>query len=159
MNNDVKSVLDICVQTPTMTKEVLQAAIKDFLHGKTEKKGKISFGELFKQNNGKLESIEITEKNIADFRSVAAKYDVDFALKRDKSVNLPVYHVFFGTRNTDNFKRAFTEYANGVKQQLDKPKEATITLQQMHDNQQVVNEINKSLKKDKVREKQKEESL
>lgn len=161
MNQDTKKVIDICIQAPAVTKEVLQAALRDFLHNKTEKKGNIKFGELYQRSGGKLESIEVTENNIRDFLGTAAKFDIDFSLKRDKSTQPPTYHVFFATRNTDNFKRAFTEYAVGVQQKINQPKEATITMQQVHDNQKVVDEINQSLKKDKVLEKQKnkQESL
>ena len=155
MNQDTKKVVDLCIQAPAVTKEILQAALRDLLHNKTVKKGNIKFGELYQRSGGKLESIEVSENNIKDFLGTAAKFDIDFSLKRDKSTEPPTYHVFFATNNTENFKRAFTEYAVGVQQKITQPKEATITIQQVKDNQEIANEINQTLKKEKVREKQK----
>ena len=36
-----------------------------------------------------LDSIEVSDRNIGDFLNTARKYDVDFALKRDKSTSPP----------------------------------------------------------------------
>ena len=47
MDKESKAVIDLCIQAPTVTKDVLKAALKDFLNNKTEKKGKIGFGNLF----------------------------------------------------------------------------------------------------------------
>ena len=55
----------------------------------------MTFKQLENKCKSKLESIEVTENNIGDFLSTARKYDLDFALKRDKSTTPPTYHVFF----------------------------------------------------------------
>ena len=74
------------------------------------KKGRMTYRQLQKQSVSKLDSIEVSDSNIGDFLETARKYDIDYALKRDKSTEPPTYHVFFSAANTESFKRAFTEY-------------------------------------------------
>lgn len=106
-----KKTIDITVQTAKMTAETLQEALAEFVSGEAKKVGNVSLGQLEKKG-GKLESIEITDTNIRDFKSIAAKYDIDYALKRDRSTDPTTYHVYFQTANAENFKRAFSEYVN-----------------------------------------------
>ena len=42
-----------------------------------------------------VSSIEVTDGNIKSFEWVARKYNVDFAVKKDKTTNPPKYVVFF----------------------------------------------------------------
>ena len=110
-----RKTLDVCFYAAKLTEEIFKNALQDFIHGKNvEKKGKKSLSNIYKSAHGKLESIEISEKNIKSFEKTAAKYDINFAVKCDKSVDPAVYHVFFDTSKTKNFKKAFTEYVNGV---------------------------------------------
>lgn len=111
--NGTKKTIDLSVKAQQMTAEVLRTVIREFLKGNSEKKGRISYRQLQKQSISKLESIEISEKNTGDFLKTARKYDVDFALKKDKNSEPPTYHIFFSADKTDNIKRAFTEYARG----------------------------------------------
>ena len=70
----------------------------------------------------------------------------------------PCGDVFFGTRDTNNFKRAFTEYAVGIQNKV-QPEQANITVQQLNEAVPIADEANRQLNKDKVREKAKHESL
>ena len=106
-----KKTIDISVKVEKMTADVLKAALQEFMSGKAEKKGRMTYKQLQDKSPSKLDSIEVTERNIGDFLSTARKYDIDFALKRDKSTEPPTYHVFFSAAKTEDFKRAFTEYA------------------------------------------------
>lgn len=152
---DFEKVIDVCVKAPKITEEVLKTALRDLMSGKKQKRGKITFGELAKRSTGKLESIEITDNNIKSFLSVARKYDVDFALKRDRSTDPPTYHVFFATNNTENFKRAFTEYAAVVKQNS-----AVYTLprKQIRENAKRLSREQNVKSKEKLREKTKSQN-
>jgi cation transport regulator ChaB len=105
-----RKTIDLSIKTEKMTAEVLQIAMQDFLSGKAEKKGQMSYRQLLKKSSSKLDNIEISDSNIGDFLTTARKYDVDFALKKDKSTEPPTYHVFFSAAKTDDFKKAFTEY-------------------------------------------------
>lgn len=158
MDKEIKGVIDICVQAPKITGEVLKAALKDFLLNRTEKKGSISFNQLTRKAGGKLESIEVTDNNIRDFLSVAAKYNVDFSLKRDSSTKPPMYHVFFATDKADNFQRAFAEYAGIVQDKVQKPQTVTVSREQMHRNAVKVTKNYKDKKRQKERSRQKEQT-
>ena len=74
--------------------------------------------QLIWQNQG-VSNIEITDSNIKSFERVARKYGVDFALKKDKSGDIPKYLVFFKARDADALTAAFREYtAKEVKRAL-----------------------------------------
>lgn len=113
-----KKTIDISVKTERITSDILKSAMQEFLNGKTEKKGKMSFSQLENKSGGKLDSIEVNNSNIGDFLNTARKYDVDFALKKDKSTNPPTYHVFFSAGRSDNFQKAFSEYADKVQNKI-----------------------------------------
>ena len=111
-DENVRKVIDLTVKTEHLTEDVLKNCMQEFLSHTSEKKGKMSVGELArKSNGGKLESIKVSDKNIRSFLETAKKYDVDYALKRDSSTQPTTYHVFFSSSKTENIKRAFTEYA------------------------------------------------
>ena len=108
--NDTKKTIDISVKAEKMTSEVLKAALQEFMSGKAEKKGRMTYKQLQDKSPSKLDSIEVSDGNIKDFLDTARKYDIDYALKRDTSTQPPTYHVFFSAAKTEDFKRAFTEY-------------------------------------------------
>lgn len=58
-----------------------------------------------------MSNIEVTESNIKGFDRVARKYGVDYAIKKDKSGEIPKYLVFFKARDADALTAAFTEYS------------------------------------------------
>jgi hypothetical protein len=84
-------------------------------------KGKQSIKQLVKQGQG-VTNIEISDKNIKDFESIARKYGVDFALKKDATENPPKWLVFFKGRDTDAITAAFKEYsAKQLSKSIEKP--------------------------------------
>ena len=74
-------------------------------------RGKQTLKQLANQNAG-LANIEITDQNIRSFTSVAKKYHIDFALKKDKTTDHPRYLVFFKSRDADAMTAAFHEFTN-----------------------------------------------
>ena len=72
--------------------------------------GKQTVGQLMEQNTG-LTNIEITDQNIKSFERIARKYNIDFALKKDKTASPPRYLVFFKARDVDVMTAAFKEYS------------------------------------------------
>ena len=100
-----------------ISEQTLEKAIQKFLdaqkQGKLPKihRGKQTLKQLAGQNAG-LASIEITDKNIRSFSSVAKKYHVDFALKQDKMADQPRYLVFFKSRDADAMTAAFREFTD-----------------------------------------------
>ena len=86
-----------------------------------------------KQNQG-LTNIEITDSNIKSFEKTANKYNIDFALMKEKDSQPPKYVVFFKARDVDVMTAAFKEYTTkelnkskkpSVKKKLEKAKQKT----------------------------------
>lgn len=105
-----------------LTADVLKKLIKMYLDNQKQKSnqpkhGKQTVKELVGQNAG-VSNIEITDSNIKSFERVAKKYNVDFAVKKDKTMEPPKYLVFFKGRDADVLTQAFKEFvkANEKKQ-------------------------------------------
>ena len=105
-----------------LTADVLKKAMKMYLdhrkQGKQASHGKMSVKDLVGQGMG-ASSIEVTDNNIKSFERVARKYNVDFAVKKDKTVAPPKYMVFFKGKDADVIAQAFKEFVkvNEKKQQ------------------------------------------
>lgn len=122
----------LAVSTSKMTANVLKQAISKYLAHCKEKKmekaragpvkpcGKQSVKQLVGQNQG-VTNIEITDKNIKDFERIARKYGVDFALKKDKTGEIPKYLVFFKARDADALTQAFKEYTAKTDRKKERP--------------------------------------
>ena len=154
MSNDfekgLRKTIDLSVRSKDFTADVLKSAMNDFLSGKSVKKGRVSMKKLT-EHSGRLENVEI--KDIEDFLSVAKKYDIDYVVKKEP--NSDTYHVFFQAGKTEDFNRAFGEFASVKKGELTGNR-AEITRQQIKDMAKQV--ANEPKKKEKVREKSKEMS-
>ena len=83
-------------------------------------KGKQTVKQLVRQGQG-VSNIEITNKNIKSFESVARKYGVDFAVKKDKTETPPKWLVFFKGKDADALTAAFKEFTAKVAKQKSKP--------------------------------------
>jgi hypothetical protein len=122
----------LAISTTRMTANVLKSAISKYLAYRKEKKvekaragpvkpcGKQTVKQLVGQNEG-VANIEITDKNIRDFDRVARKYGVDYALKKDKSGEIPKYLVFFKARDGDALTAAFKEYTAKTERKKERP--------------------------------------
>ncbi len=86
------------------------------------KHGKQTMKELMDQNAG-VSNIEITNNNIGSFERVARKYHIDFALKKDKTMDPPRYLVFFKGRDADVMTAAFKEYSQKEMRHMQREKE------------------------------------
>ena len=144
-----KKTIDISIKAEKMTADVLKSALQEFMSGKAEKKGRMTYKQLQEKSPSKLDSIEVSDRNIGDFLKTARKYDVDFALKRDKSTSPPTYHVFFSAAKTEDFKRAFSEYVGKGQGK----KRGEFTREQM---QQQAQKVASRPRKQKQREKSRE---
>ena len=133
MQEEVESrTVTLAISTTRMTANVLKSAISKYLAYRKEKKvekaragpvkpcGKQTVKQLVGQNEG-VANIEITDKNIRDFDRVARKYGVDYALKKDKSGELPKYLVFFKARDGDALTAAFKEYTAKTERKKERP--------------------------------------
>lgn len=118
----------LAVSTSKMTANVLKSAISKYLayrkdkakNGPVKPCGKQSVKKLVQQDKG-VTNIEITDKNIKDFERIARKYGVDFALKKDKTGEIPKYLVFFKARDADALTAAFKEYTAKTDRKKERP--------------------------------------
>ena len=118
----------LAISTTRMTANVLKSAIAKYLAYRKEKAregpvkpcGKQSVKQLTGQNQG-VSNIEITDRNIKDFERIARKYGVDFALKKDKTGEVPKYLVFFKARDADALTAAFKEYTAKTDRKKERP--------------------------------------
>ena len=118
----------LAISTTRMTANVLKTAISKYLAYRKEKAkqgpvkpcGKQSVKQLVGQDQG-VANIEITDKNIKDFERIARKYGVDFALKKDKTGEIPKCLVFFKARDGDALTQAFKEYTAKSDRKKERP--------------------------------------
>lgn len=94
-----------CIRATKITADLLKKVLVAYLRHQKQKsvekkaqknqpkQGKVTVKELAKQNAGMV-NIEITNKNIKSFERYARKYGINYALKKDKSKDPPVYLVF-----------------------------------------------------------------
>jgi hypothetical protein len=139
----------LAMRTTKLTANVLQNAIKAYLQHQKQKQpthGKMSVKKLVGQGGG-AKSIEITDDNIKSFERVARKYNVDFAVKRDKTVDPPRYLVFFKGKDADVITQAFKEFVN-----VNEKKQQRVSIRQKLKNFQ------KNIMQDKNRERTREKN-
>ena len=121
-----------------LTASMLKYAMEQYLKQQRNPRaphGKQSVKSLVRQGAG-VQNIEITDKNIRSFQSVARKYGVDYALKKDTSSQPPRYLVFFKARDTDALTAAFREFSG---KQLKRNKKPSILVQFKKFQEQIVN--------------------
>lgn len=133
MQEEIESkTVTLAITTTKLTARVLKEAMSKYLAYKKQKRhdkklagpvkptGKQTVKQLIGQNQG-VSNIEVTDSNIKSFERVARKYGVDYAIKKDRSGEVPKYLVFFKARDTDALTAAFTEFTAKQVQQKDKP--------------------------------------
>ena len=76
----------------------------------TPVKGKQTVKQLVGQGQG-VSSMEIGDSGIRDFKRIANKYGVDFAITKDSTLNPPKYTVFFKAKDADAITSVLKEYA------------------------------------------------
>ena len=113
----------LVVKTEKLDAKVLKAAMKMYLNHRRQKvqktHGKTSVKKLVGEGAG-VSSIEVTDGNIRSFKRVARKYNVDFAVKKDKTTEPPKYAVFFKGRDADAVAQAFKEFVYGNEKKMGK---------------------------------------
>lgn len=123
-------IVAIAIKGGKISAEVLDKALKKFVEEieKAQKKarqpktyrGKQSIKHLVQQNAA-INNIEVTDGNIKSFQRTANKYGIDYALKKDISVEPPQYLVFFKGRDIDVMTQAFKEFSAKTVKQQEKP--------------------------------------
>ena len=99
--------------------KMMQAYLRHLQKAKNNKKAKppkqgIQSLNSLKRHGASLADIEVTGDNIGDFRRIARKHNLDFALKKDGSVDPPNWIVFFKSKDDKALNSAFKEYSKAV---------------------------------------------
>ena len=97
----------------------------------TPKRGKQTVKQLVGQGQG-VSAMEIGDSGISDFKRIANKYGVDFAITKDKTVDPPKYTVFFKAKDADAITAVLKEYAaKQTKRKKSQQKERPSILQKL----------------------------
>lgn len=130
MNDEINheltgKVMSLTFQAVRFDARTLQKAMQAYLRKRQGRNigeirhGKMTVEKLVGQGQG-ASAIEVTDDNIKSFEKIARKYHVDFAVKKDKTVNPPRYMVFFKGKDTDVITQAFKEFVKYNEQQKTK---------------------------------------
>ena len=114
----------LTVNTTKMTGRVLKEALRKYLAYENAKKQGKAYRDVKptgKQTVKHVTNVEIEDKSIRDFERIARKYGVDYAIKKDKTSEIPKYLVFFKARDGDALNAAMTEFANKKLKAKSKP--------------------------------------
>ena len=114
--------INLAVRTTKVTVRTLVRALiwaqRHYNQKKNEKKmeevrpqGKQSLKELIGQGQG-VSSMDIGDEGIKDFKKLANKYGVDFAIVKNKGVEPVRYTVFFKARDADAITQVLKEYSD-----------------------------------------------
>ena len=120
MQEEVESrTVNLAISTTKLSMRTVVSAVRMYLQHrkevaahKAEEKptGKQTVKELIGQNQG-VSSIDISKTDLRGFEGIARKYGVDYAIRRDASVDPPKYLVFFKAKDADALTAAFNEYS------------------------------------------------
>ena len=132
-----EKIIALCINggkiSARILKETLEKALADMERSsqqrnnstKIEKKQTVNRGKQSLKklagNGVQLSNIEVTDGNIKSFAKCARKYNVDYSIKKDKSVTPPRYFVFFRAKDVDTITAAFKEYTGRTLNKAKKP--------------------------------------
>lgn len=102
--------VNLAISTTKLTLRTIISGIRKYLQHREKVKakkgrdpavhGKQSVKKLLGQNQGAANT-EIEKEGIKDFERLAKKYGVDFAVRKDKTVDPPRYFVFVRAKDAD----------------------------------------------------------
>ena len=107
-----QKVVVLAFRAVKLTGKVLMKAIKaylDSIENTPEKHGQMKLKDLMQRDQG-AKMMEMKGDAIGGFKRIAGKYNIDFAVTKDKSKEPPLYQVFFKARDEDVITKAFNEY-------------------------------------------------
>ena len=106
--------VNLAISTTKLTLRTIISGIRKYLQHREKVKakkgrdpavhGKQSVKKLLGQNQGAANA-EIEKEGIKDFERLAKKYGVDFAVRKDKTVDPPRYFVFVRAKDADALGR------------------------------------------------------
>ncbi|MBO4457373.1 MAG: PcfB family protein [Butyrivibrio sp.] len=127
MNEEVsQKTVRFAINTGKVTGRVLWKCLRAYLRHRQNKKltagkGKQTVKQLIKQGQG-ASSMEVSGESIRDFKRIANKYGVDFAIVKDKTADPPRFTCFFKAKDMDAITAVVKEYSAKVVKLQAKPK-------------------------------------
>ena len=119
MNEEVsKETVNFAANSAKVTGRFLLNCLRAYLRHRQNKKMTVGKGEqtvkqLIKQGQG-ASSMEVSGESIKDFKRIANKYGVDFAIVKDKTIDPPRYTCFFKAKDVDAITAVVKEYSAKV---------------------------------------------
>jgi len=119
MNEEVsKETVNFAANSAKVTGRFLLNCLRAYLRHRQNKKmtagkGEQTVKQLIKQGQG-ASSIEVSGESIKDFKRIANKYGVDFAIVKDKAIDPPRYTCFFKAKDVDAITAVVKEYSAKV---------------------------------------------
>ena len=133
MQEEVESrTVNLAISTSKLTARTIVSAVRGYLNhrrnvslkkGRTadkEPSGKQTVKELLGQGQG-VTNLDIAQTDLKGFERVARKYGIDYAIRKDASVDPPKYLVFFKAKDADAMEAAFKEYSQRVLRKEERP--------------------------------------
>ena len=124
MQDEVNTkVVAIMIKGGKISAEVLKKALDKFVQEIEKAQKQMQHPKIYrgKQSIKHLMSQNAAISNIESFERTASKYGLDFALKKDVSVEPPSYLVFFKGRDVDVMTAAFKEFSAKTVKQKEQP--------------------------------------
>ncbi len=113
--------VNLAVRTGKVTAKELYVALRAYMRYRQNKnrtkqtditiKGKQSVKELIGQGQG-VSSMEIADNGLREFKKIANRYGVDFAIIKDRKEDSPKYTVFFKAKDADAITAVLKEYGD-----------------------------------------------
>ena len=120
--------VNLAVSTTKLTARTLARAIRWYLMHRSQKRfrksmqheeGKQSVAELLKAGVS-TDKIELPDGSAKDFCRLAKKFGVDYAIRKDKTLDPPRYIVFFKAKDTEVLDQVVKEYVANTKAKQDR---------------------------------------
>lgn len=136
MQEEVESrTVNLAISTTKLSARTIVSAVRAYLNHRknvslkkeqskqTDEKvssGKQTVKELIGQGQG-VTNIDIAKTDLRGFEKVARKYGIDYAIRKDSSVDPPKYLVFFKAKDADAMTAAFNEYSQKALRKEERP--------------------------------------
>ena len=120
--------ISLTFKASRLTQDILKKAITSYLtyhqHHRKRAHGRISVKKLLEQEQGAA-TIPIKGEGLKDFERAARKYNVDFAIMKDKGNSEPgkprQYTVFFKARDAEVITKAFQDFVKKREEKHKRP--------------------------------------
>ncbi len=89
-----QKIISLSVTTAKMTAKVFYKCIEQHLNDLSNPQGKQSLNMLKNKGEG-LEKVSLSEDGMKEFKKVARKYGVDYAITKEKGTAPPKFHIHF----------------------------------------------------------------